>query len=286
VGGRFFERAMSAEATWQDVVEGRARWAVVRADNADVLPLMSEKCVAHVITDPPYSRDLYLRFRSNSRARMTKLSPTGKKMKTPAYLALANEKIGAVDDIVERCGPDFVRLAARWVLAFHDAESGHLWREAFGRAYVRAGVWVKPNPVPQISGDRPGQGFEACSIAHRPGRKRWNGGGLPAVWTHCALQGNWTERQGNDHPCPKPLELMLELVELFTDPDEVILDPFAGSGTTGVACIRLGRRFIGIERDEKYAAIARERLAAEERGLSLRDARAGQTSIFDVLGGT
>jgi DNA modification methylase len=73
---------------------------------------------------------------------------------------------------------------------------------------------------------------------------------------------------------------MIELVELFTDPDEIILDPFAGSGTTGVACLRLGRRFIGIEKDAKYAAIARERLTAESQGLTLRDARAGQQSLF------
>ena len=74
--------------------------------------------------------------------------------------------------------------------------------------------------------------------------------------------------------------LMLELVELFTDPGDLVLDPFAGSGTTGVACLRLGRRFIGIERDAKYAAVARERLVAESQGLSLRDARAGQQSLF------
>ena len=73
---------------------------------------------------------------------------------------------------------------------------------------------------------------------------------------------------------------MLELVELFTDPGDLVLDPFCGSGTTGVACLRLGRRFIGIEKDAKYAAIARERLEAETNGLSLRDARAGQIGMF------
>ena len=73
---------------------------------------------------------------------------------------------------------------------------------------------------------------------------------------------------------------MLELVELFTDPGDIVLDPFCGSGTTGVACIRLGRRFIGIEKDAKYAAVAQERLLAESQGLNLRDARAGQLPMF------
>ena len=73
---------------------------------------------------------------------------------------------------------------------------------------------------------------------------------------------------------------MLRLVELFTDPDDLVLDPFCGSGTTGVACLRLGRRFIGIEKDATYAAVARERLEAESKGLTLRDARAGQLPMF------
>ena len=73
---------------------------------------------------------------------------------------------------------------------------------------------------------------------------------------------------------------MLELVELFTDPGESVLDPFAGSGTTGVACLRLGREFIGIERDPKYFALACERLRAEEAGSTLQAARAGQAALF------
>lgn len=89
--------------------------------------------------------------------------------------------------------------------------------------------------------------------------------------------------QNHPHPTTKPLPLMLELVELFTDPGDLVFDPFCGSGTTGVACLRLGRRFLGIEKDAKYHAIAVERLQAEERGLSLREARAGQTSIFDLI---
>lgn len=83
-----------------------------------------------------------------------------------------------------------------------------------------------------------------------------------------------------EHPCPKPLAPMSWLVESLTEGGEVVLDPFCGSGTTGVACLRLGRRFIGIEKDATYAAVARERLAAESQGLTLRDARAGQLSLL------
>src|SRR6185295_3098316 len=103
-------------------------------------------------------------------------------------------------------------------------------------------MWAKDNPMPQISADRPGQAFELCTIAHaRPrGRMRWNGGGRGGRWDHPTCQG--PDRP--EHPSPKPLDLMLEQVADFTDPGELVLDVFAGSGTTGVACLRLDRRVI------------------------------------------
>ena len=64
----------------------------------------------------------------------------------------------------------------------------------------------------------------------------------------------------NEHPTQKPLALMAYLVRLSVRPGAVCLDPFAGSGTTGVACVELGRKFIGIELDEKYFDIACRRI--------------------------
>lgn len=140
----------------------------------------------------------------------------------------------------------------------------------------------KPNGAPQFTGDRPGQGFESLAIGHCPGKKRWNGGGKHAVWTHSLDQRSESSGR-HEHPAQKPIALMLDLVSDFTDPCETILDPFAGSGTTGVACLRLGRRFIGIEKDEKYFELACERLRAEESSQTLASRRAGQTSLLDLL---
>lgn len=67
----------------------------------------------------------------------------------------------------------------------------------------------------------------------------------------------------NDHPCPKPIGMMQWLVERGSLEGHTILDPFMGSGTTGVACARLGRKFIGIEIEEKYFQIAVERIDRE-----------------------
>jgi DNA modification methylase len=65
----------------------------------------------------------------------------------------------------------------------------------------------------------------------------------------------------NGHPCPKPLPWMRWLVELASVPGETVLDPFMGSGTTGVACVERGRRFVGIEIDPGYFRLACQRLA-------------------------
>jgi DNA modification methylase len=63
------------------------------------------------------------------------------------------------------------------------------------------------------------------------------------------------------HPTQKPIALMAWCIERFTHPGDTVLDPFMGSGTTGVACVKLGRNFIGIERDPGYFAIAQKRIA-------------------------
>jgi site-specific DNA-methyltransferase (adenine-specific) len=108
-----------------------------------------------------------------------------------------------------------------------------------------------------MTGDRPGVGFEPFTIAHIANVKmRWNGGGRPALYTCGTVKG--ADRP--DHPCPKPLRLMQSLVSDYSDVGETILDPFMGSGTTGVACAKLGRSFIGIEMEEKYFEIACQRI--------------------------
>lgn len=263
-------------STVADVLEGRASWCVVCADNAEVLPTLPDKSVAHVITDPPYEAEAHTLQRrvfngGADRGGGIRAAPLGFAPLAP----LARAAVAA----------EICRLSLGWALAFCQIEAIALWRASFRRAggkWVRGQVWRKPNGQPQMTGDRPGMGFETIATAWcGKGRMSWNGGGRHGFYDH-PVDANFS-RDTRAHETQMPLPLMLELVELFTDPGELILDPFCGSGTTCVACLRLGRRFIGIERDPKYAAIARERLEAEVRGLSLKDARAGQASIFDVL---
>ena len=71
---------------------------------------------------------------------------------------------------------------------------------------------------------------------------------------------DWTYSGNRLHPTQKPLPVLLPLIETFSAPDSLVLDPFAGSGSTLLAAKSLGRRFLGIELDAGYHAIARRRL--------------------------
>ena len=262
---------MSAiEGALAEVLAGSADWTIVEGDCLEVLPTIPDKAVAHVITDPPYEAESHNK---------------GRRIMNPRTGELRNCAITTFGKIDERtrdaCGDAFARIASRWSLVFCQLEGAMVWREAVcgdTHRYMRTMIWVKPNGQPQLTGDRPGVGYECICVTHPRGRARWNGGGK-RVWLEHCVDANFS-REPRQHETQKPMPLMLELVELFTDPGELVLDAFAGSGTTGVACLRLGRRFIGIERDPKYAAVARERLRAESQGLSLRDARAGQLPMF------
>lgn len=66
------------------------------------------------------------------------------------------------------------------------------------------------------------------------------------------------------HPCPVPVELMERIIRLTTNEGDLVVDPFAGSGTTGVACVNTNRRFIGFEIDPLYADMANERIKNQE----------------------
>ena len=150
---------------------------------------------------------------------------------------------------------ELLRVTKRWIVLFTTAESIGLWERAFGSTYVRSGVWVKTNGCPQRSGDRPAQGCEFLVIAHRHHvRKRWNGGGKSAVYC-----GPRPYRPM--HPCQKPGWLARELVEDFSYPGELVLDPFAGSGVFVIAAYSMGRKVCWAERSEVY----RERIADDLR---------------------
>lgn len=87
---------------------------------------------------------------------------------------------------------------------------------------------------------------------------------------------------GRKHPTEKPIGLMLELLR-YCPPDLTVIDPFAGSGTTGAAALRLDRRFVGMELDHGHFETACERLRAEEGATTVDAARSGQGALFGAV---
>ena len=120
---------------------------------------------------------------------------------------------------------------------------------------MRLGAGVRSNPRPQMSGDRPALGIDPILIEWADSkRSEWNGGGKAGVWKSPAAR--WDTGGKQTHPTQKPLSLMRDLLGDFSDPGDLVCDPFAGSGSTAVACKELGRRFVGWEIDPSYHAVA------------------------------
>lgn len=239
------------------------------------LPELPDDSIDVTITDPPYSVEVH-RTLEAGRSRTYADEHDRNKGISFAYIT-GSEML--------HLARETVRVTRRWILVFSDLESTHIWRasyEASGAEYVRTCLWVKTNPMPQITGDRPGVGAEAILCfhrQHRPGKrdkKRWNGGGKSGVFPYPIViaRGAGEKRL---HETQKPRDLMLELVTLFSDEGETILDPYAGSGTTGVAARVFGRGFVGYERDQNCARIARERIGASDLA---KDADGDQFRLF------
>jgi site-specific DNA-methyltransferase (adenine-specific) len=207
-------------------------------DAFDILPTLEPVDV--IITDPPYGSRTHRNARTITDRKPAPLIP---------FDSIAEERF------ISFCAHS-VTLARRWVVMSCE------WRyvaslEKAGLPLVRFGIWHKLGAAPQFTGDRPAMGWEAIAILHREGKKRWNGGGHHAVWV-CSIEHG-------EHPTQKPLALVSDWVLKFTNPGETVLDPFMGSGTTGVACARLGCGFIGIESRPDYFEMACRRIADAHR---------------------
>jgi len=198
-------------------------------DCLDILPTFEDGSVDAVVTDPPYGVDF--------------------KGKTTKYTEKASGGYESGDDA--EIGPLFFK---RWD----------------GRAVVFPGTRIcfdypKPSEM----------GFVFCPAGAGRGRWGFMMGHPILYYGKCPyLQNGMGHRpngfrslhtaESNGHPCPKPIEWMQFAVKKASAfAGDTILDPFMGSGTTGVACVELGRRFIGIEKEPKYFEIAVQRIKEE-----------------------
>jgi site-specific DNA-methyltransferase (adenine-specific) len=241
-------------------VERIGRATLYLGDSLEIAPTLGR--VSHIITDPPYEAITHKALDGSNTARRN----DGR----PASPAVDFDPIDAIRSSVVGLGAQ----CDGWFIAFCTPEGVWPWAQAINASplkYKRACVWVKPDSMPQLNGQGPGAGAENFVTAWcGAGHARWNAGGKRGVYTHCV---NGPERTGL-HPTEKPRRLMAEIVADFSQPEQTILDPFMGSGTTGVAAVQMGRDFIGIERELKYFDIACRRIEDAQRQGSLFETEA------------
>lgn len=216
-------------------------------DCREVLDSLTDP-VDHVFSDPPYEAVMQALHASVKLRRQDG---------GPQRQALT------FDDITDLRGPfldAIARLNTGWLLAFCNVEGVAAWKEAIiarDLKFKTTCIWNKPDSTPKLNGQGPALSYECITTTWcGKGHSRWNGGGRRGVFTHPT---NSSDRHGA-HPTEKPVSLMKEIVGLFSDAGQVVLDPFMGSGTTGVACANMGRRFIGIELQQEYFDIACRRI--------------------------
>ena len=239
----------------------------------DALEVMPALSVDHVIGDPPYEDELHKAMERIQRN-------DGQEMTQDLGFAGVNADRG---EIARLCAG----ASSGWVILFTLAEGVRAWRDDLQAASAKWDTtcfWVKPDASPRFNGQGPARGAE-CFVTcwAGPGYRRWNAGGKRGVYTHCVNTG----RQG-EHPTEKPVPLMMEIVGDFTRPGETVLDPFMGSGTTGVACVQMGRAFVGVERNERWFDLSCRRIeqAYKQPRLFAEPApKIVQPSMFDATGG-
>ena len=196
-------------------------------DCRDILPILTRADA--VVTDPPYG-----------------IGEAAGKNKSRGKLAVAKDfgNDSWDDEPISDVLIEAVRNAGKWSVIF----GGNYYALPATSCWL---VWDKEN------GD---SDFADCELAWtnlpkavRRIRYMWNG----------MLRANGEQR--GDHPTQKPIGVMEWAINHLPEPNSLILDPFMGSGTTGVACMNLGRSFIGIERERKYFDIACRRIEDAQR---------------------
>lgn len=264
-------------------VESGRGWRIVLGDVLDLTATEIPLTVDAVAADPPYSSGGFTRgdrtadpvgkYRTSTAVSEGPPSFTGDNRDQRSYLAWSALWMRHVSRFLRRGAPFGAWSDWRQHPVTTDAlqAAGYVWRGVF--------VWTKDNASrPQLGRFRnDAEFFVWGSLGPMPARV--DVGVLPGCIS-CPPVHTTNRLALTEKPVP-----VMEAVVQCAPVGGVVLDPFAGAGSTGVACLRTGRSFIGCELDPTYFEIALERLRAEERGLSIADARSGQRSIFDAIGG-
>ncbi|MBI1331008.1 MAG: site-specific DNA-methyltransferase [Alphaproteobacteria bacterium] len=204
-----------------------------------------------------------------------------------------NSKVDAVDDAWDQFASfeEYDRFTRAWLTEAKRVlkENGALWVIGSYHNIFRVGailqdlgfwimndvIWRKTNPMPNFRGKRFTNAHETLIWATKDKKQKYtfNYEAMKALNDDLQMRSDWTlpicagherlkDADGNKaHSTQKPESLLYRVILSSTKPGDVVLDPFFGSGTTGAVARKLGRKFIGLERDPKYARVARARIA-------------------------
>jgi modification methylase len=244
--------------------------SIVIGDCVETLKAMGDRSVDLVFADPPYNLQL------------------GGDLLRPD-----NSKVDAVDDDWDRFASfeEYDRFTRAWLSECRRVlkDDGAIWVIGSYHNIFRVGnalqdlgfwilndvVWRKANPMPNFKGTRFTNAHETLIWAAKGrGARRYtfNYDAMKMANDELQMRSDWTfplatgeerikdETGAKGHPTQKPEALLSRLMLATTRPGDLVLDPFFGSGTTGAVAKRLGRRWIGIEREARYAALAQGRI--------------------------
>ena len=194
--------------------------------------------VGSVITDPPFGIGFKYESHDDDYS---------------AYEDFLTERIAAAR---EKSAPGAVHC---WFQAMKRCGDFHKWFPAGWRIYAAAKNFVQIRPCAMQ------YAYDPVIVWWEPGEQYKSGRGRDFFVANTAGVISDPTNLEKGHPAPRPLDQMVELIGNYSRPEDAVLDPFMGSGTTGVACMNLGRKFIGIEIEPKYFDIACERIENAQR---------------------
>jgi modification methylase len=243
---------------------------ILAGDCVEVLKGLPDKSVDLVFADPPYNLQLGGDLLRPDNSKVDAVDDDWDQFESfAAYDAFTRAWLAECRRVLKDDG-------TLWVIgSYHNIFRLGVAVQDLGFWVLNDIVWRKTNPMPNFKGTRFTNAHETLIWAAKArGQKRYtfNYDALKAFNEDTQMRSDWTlalctgeERlKGADgqkaHPTQKPEGLLHRVLLAASKPGDVVLDPFFGTGTTGAAAKRLGRRFIGIERDPNYAALARERI--------------------------
>ena len=248
-----------------------AKNRIISGDCIEAMRSLPEGSVDMVFADPPYNLQLEGELHRPNNSRVDGVEEAWDRFDDFAsYDRFSEAWLAAARRLLKPEG-------TLWVIgSYHNIFRVGARLQDLGYWILNDVVWRKTNPMPNFRGRRFTNAHETMiwCAKDREARYRFNYEAMKSLNDDLQMRSDWLlpicnggerlkDRDGRKaHPTQKPEALLHRVILASTQPGDLVLDPFFGTGTTGVVAKRLGRSYIGIERDKSYIAVAEKRLGA------------------------